>query len=119
LLPVYEIARALDIEEIREAPLKSFEGALITSAEKGRGAIVVNSLSSRQRRRYTVGHELGHFLNPWHMPTTASGFECTRADMLVRSGASQHLKQEAEANRFAIELLAPEPRIRPYLAGRG
>ena len=116
-LPVYEIARALDIEEIREAPLKSFEGALITSPEKSRGAIVVNSLSSRQRRRYTVGHELGHFLNPWHMPTTASGFECTRADMLVRSGASQHLKQEAEANRFAIELLAPEPRIRPYLAG--
>src|SRR3712207_5591168 len=67
-VPVHDIARALDIVEIREEPLTSFEGALITSPEKDRGAILVNALSSPQRRRYTVGHELGHFLNPWHKP---------------------------------------------------
>jgi Zn-dependent peptidase ImmA (M78 family) len=114
-VPVQEIALALDIEEIREEHLTSFEGALITSAERDRGAIVVNRRSPPQRRRFTVGHELGHFLNPWHKPTAATGFECTRADMIVTSGVSGHLKQEAEANRFAIALLAPARRLASYL----
>jgi IrrE N-terminal-like domain len=118
-VPVYEIARALDIEEIREEGLTSFEGALITTLEKGRGSILVNANSSRQRRRYTVGHELGHFLNPWHKPTTGERFECTRSDMLVSSGEDRHLRQEAEANRFSIELLAPRRRLAPYLSGAG
>jgi PAS domain S-box-containing protein len=112
-----EIARALDIEEIREEALTSFEGALIASPEKGRGSILVNKRSSSQRRRYTVGHELGHFLNPWHKPTTGDQFECTRSDMLVTSGTNRHLRQEVEANRFAIELLAPARRLRAYLSG--
>ena len=116
-VPVYDIARALDIEEIREEALTSFEGALITPPEKGRGAILVNATSPRQRRRYTVGHELGHFLNPWHKPTAPEGFRCTGADMLVSSGAGRHQRQEAEANRFAIELLAPERHVAPYLSG--
>lgn len=55
-VPVVEIALALDIEEIREEPLKSFEGALITPPVKVYWSIVVNARSSRQRRRYiTVG----------------------------------------------------------------
>jgi hypothetical protein len=116
-VPVYDIARALDIEEIRDEALSGFEGALITPPEKGTGSILVNATSPRQRRRYTVAHELAHFLNPWHKPVTPDGFRCTGADMLVTSGASRHQRQEAEANRFAIELLAPERRVAPYLSG--
>jgi hypothetical protein len=33
------------------------------------------------------------------------------------TSASQHLIQEIEANRFAIELLAPSRLLRPYLSG--
>lgn len=107
-VPVHDIARALDIEEIREEQLNSFEGCLLTDRQKSYGAILVNSTSSWRRRRYTVGHELGHFLNERHVPMTEDGFRCTREDMgyPVRSG--QHLRQEREANTFAIELLAPE-----------
>jgi lactate dehydrogenase-like 2-hydroxyacid dehydrogenase len=54
-VPVYDIARALDIEEIREEALTSLERALITPPEKGTGAILVNARSPRQKRRYTVG----------------------------------------------------------------
>lgn len=115
-VPVHDIARALDIEEIRTESLTSFEAAVITTPERGHGAIVVNARSSRQRQRYSIGHELGHYLNPWHKPTTPAGFECTRADMLVSSGDTQHLRQEAEANRFAIELLAPAKRLRTALS---
>jgi hypothetical protein len=37
--------------------------------------------------------------------------------MLVSSGTSRQLRQEAEANRFAIELLTPIRRLKPYLSG--
>jgi Zn-dependent peptidase ImmA (M78 family) len=115
-VPVYDIARALDIDEIREERLTGFEGALVTSREKDRGIILVNLASSRQRRRYTVAHELGHFLNPWHKPVGEEGFRCKKADMATRSGNTRHDQQEAEANRFAIELLAPKVRLAPYVA---
>jgi len=87
------------------------------------GSIVVNSASSAQRQRFSVAHELGHFLNPWHKPIEPSGkFACRPEDMRKSWGkpppeASRHLIQEAEANRFAIELLAPKKFVRPFLRG--
>lgn len=116
-VPVHKIARALDIKEIREENLTNFEAALLTTPERGKGSILVNLASSRQRRRYSVGHELLHFLNPWHEPTSAEGFQCSRQDM-IETGKRQtdrYRCQEAEANTFAIELLAPLTRVRPFL----
>jgi len=95
---------------------------LITTSERDVGSILVNRRSGRQRQRYSVGHELGHFLNPWHEPTDADGFWCTRQDMQVGSWSvtreqSRHQIQEAEANRFATELLMPPSRFRRFLSG--
>ena len=116
-VPVHDIAKALDITEIREEPLINFEAALLTTMERGYGSMLVNLTSSRQRRRYSVGHELLHFLNPWHEPTSPQGFQCSREDMLEtgKRAGDVHRTQEGEANRFAIELLAPPARVRPYL----
>jgi hypothetical protein len=114
-VPIYDIARALDIDEIREERLNSFEACLLTDRHKSHGSILVNAASSPRRRRYSVGHELGHFLNERHVPTSDDGFRCTKDDMAHPRRAGQHLRQEAEANTFAIELLAPEKLIRPRL----
>lgn len=122
-VPVYAIAKSLDIVEIREAPLKSLAGAVVTTPDRNEGSILINSESPPPRRRFTVAHELGHFLNPWHQPSHPSvGFSCTPADLGAgwrrRSiRASRHVTQEIEANRFAIELLAPPQLMRPYLRG--
>ena len=116
-LPVHEIARALDIEEIREAQLTSLEGCLLTDRQKSYGWILVNGASSPRRRRYTVAHELGHFLNERHVPTSEGGFRCTREDMTHPARRGRHLWQEREANSFAIELLAPGKLIRSRLSG--
>jgi hypothetical protein len=122
-VPVYEIAEALDIVEIREAPMEGLEGAVVTTPDRNVGSIVVNSRSPPLRRRFTLAHELGHFLNPWHRPSNPSGgFSCTRGDLENgwRRGSvsvSRHVTQEIEANRFAIELLAPIRLLRPYLSG--
>jgi Zn-dependent peptidase ImmA (M78 family) len=108
-VPVYEIAQALDIHEIREQPLKNLEAALITTPERGFGSILLNSNSNSRRRRFSVGHELLHFLNPQHEQTSADGFLCSRKDMRASSADTRdrHLRQEGEANEFAIELLTP------------
>jgi hypothetical protein len=118
-VPVREIALALDIFEIREKPLDHLEGALVTTAERDVGSILVNTRSSSQRRRYTIGHELLHFLNPLHQQTAIKGFECGRSDMTLSGSSarpvSRHQRQEIEANTFAIELLAPHKLMRPFL----
>jgi len=121
-IPVTDIAFALDIVEIREEPLVHFEGALVTTAERASGSILVNRNSNRQRRRYSVGHELLHFLNPLHRQTVDGHFECDRSDMALggspsRANLTQHQLQEIQANRFSIELLAPETRMRRHLGG--
>ncbi len=124
-VPVHEIAYALDIVAIREAPTRGFEAALITPEERGEGVILINGTSSYRRQRYSIGHELGHFLNPAHQPTLhAAWFACTAPDLSAswsnaksHALASRHLRQEAEANRFAIELLAPVHLVRSFLGG--
>jgi hypothetical protein len=94
-IPVHGIARALDIREIREEPLRNLEAALLSTPERDRGSILINSDSSRQRRRYSSGHELLHFLNEWHEPPSSNGFRCSRQDMLVTkaAGADRHRRR--------------------------
>ncbi len=121
-VPVTDIAKALDILEIRAEPLSNFEGALITTAERGLGSILVNGESDRRRQAFTIAHELGHFLNGWHQPTEdgGGGFWCSREDVrtgkwTLKRGLSRHEFQEREANRFAIELLAPRKLLKTDL----
>ncbi len=86
-VPIGEIALALDIVGIKERPLSSVEGCLQCDPLKSHGQIVVNALSPRRRRRYTIAHELGHFLNERHRPTSAFGFDCS-AEVCRRRGAT-------------------------------
>ncbi len=122
-VPVYEIAEALDIIDIRERPLSGLEGALVTTPDRNVGSIAVNSKSRPERRRFTLSHELGHFLNVWHRPSDPNGrFSCSRDDLALSwsnrsTKISRHVDQEVQANRFAIELLAPPRLARPFLYG--
>ena len=50
------------IDEIAAKPLHSMEACLQCDDLKSRGQIVVREQSAPRRRRYSVGHELGHFL---------------------------------------------------------
>ena len=119
-VPVRAIAAALDIGEIRAEPLPNMEGALIALPERGDGSILVNSRSSPRRQRFTIGHELGHFLNVWHVSTEGT-FTCSKDDMRLggptsRPSLTKHQRQEIEANAFAIALLAPRERLKSVLA---
>ena len=114
-VPVDWIARQLGIVDIQRRQLNSFEGALITQPERRSGVVLINSGSGNGRQRYTLAHELGHFLCHWHGHSSSEGFVCRRGDMELPAGDVVHVRQEAEANQFAIELLCPQPLIRKYL----
>lgn len=114
-VPISEVALALDIEEVCEAPLVSLEACLQCDRLKSRGQIVVNANSTARRRRYSIGHELGHFLNERHRPSAGGQMNCTVGDMRSAALRAHHQQQEREANVFAIEVLAPRHLLADHL----
>ena len=116
-VPIEEIAMMLDIVGIEEMETEGFEGGLFTDAEKSEGIILVKKGSLPQRRRFTIGHELGHFLCPSHNPTSTDGFRCSSADMgMTYAGKTDRAaSMEVEANRFAAFLLMPLTHFRKDL----
>lgn len=69
-----------------------------------RAIITVNSRSNNERKRFSVGHELGHWLEGWR----GNGFLCGRDD-IGETGLLADAKRDAEiqANRFASDLILP------------
>jgi Zn-dependent peptidase ImmA (M78 family) len=90
---------------------------LLTDARRSRGAILVNTAGGLRRARFSIAHELGHFLMERHVLGDERGFACSMSDMRTDSGDTLHRKQEAEANQFAISLLAPAHGLRICLSG--
>ena len=80
-VPIEAIARALDIVSIEVSRSSGIEGCLQMRPLKSEGQIVVNAKSSPRRRRYTVAHELGHFLNEAAPADHRLGFACTAEDL--------------------------------------
>ena len=110
-VPIEEIALGADIIDIQRLDLTGYEGGLIAWDDKFEGRILVNRRARHERQRYTIGHELGHFLNPWHEPASEDGIRCTAKDMVRNEASSTNrsARMELEANLFAAELLFPRP----------
>jgi len=115
-VPVDDIAHALDITEVRREALDGMEGMLLTDRARSTGAILVNTARGLRRARFSIAHELGHFLLERHVLSSGVGFGCTADDMNERRVGAQNHWQETEANTFAINLLAPSYKLVPALA---
>lgn len=64
---------------------------------------------SQGRERFTIAHELGHFLLHSEESVSSSNFFICRTKDVHRTTSSQNKRgKEVEANRFAAELLMPE-----------
>jgi Zn-dependent peptidase ImmA (M78 family) len=117
-VPIEDLCRQLDIVDITPLDTDGYEGGLITPADKFQGSILYNRLSPPRRRRFTIAHELAHFLLPSHIPSAHGRFLCKMSDMLaLQAGeADKRLRMEVEANRFAAHILMPAPSFRPDVA---
>lgn len=113
-VPIEQLALQLEIEAIEELQADGFEGGLITDTNRSRGIILVKAGMPQARRRFTIGHELGHFLIANHVPDKDGQFLCSRDDLskLTAKENDRRAKMEVEANRFSSLILMPPPRLR-------
>ena len=71
--------------------------------EDGKYIIRVNRYEARERQRFTIAHELAHFL--LHQPIIDSSEDGITDTVLYRSGAPERV--EYEANRLAADIVMP------------
>lgn len=108
---VTEVARRLGVEVAARPVEDSVSGVLVVRGR--RGAIGVNRNHHPHRQRFTVAHELGHFL--LHRDAGSVFVDSTLTFYRDRRSADGVYLQEMEANTFAAELLMPEERVREEL----
>ncbi len=84
-------------------PFEDIDGVSLNLKVLGKTArVIVNRNKSSRRQRFTMAHELGHILIPWHIGTIID-----HANPDNFGETSHYWKVEAEANTFAAELLMP------------
>ncbi len=106
-IPIDEIASAVGIVAIKSMSTEDVEGMLVADDAKSSGVIFYKENSRLGRRRFTIGHELGHFLLLHH----GSEQSCTPNDIRFGSSSNVLKKLETEANQFSQLLLMPEKLI--------
>jgi Zn-dependent peptidase ImmA (M78 family) len=88
--------------EILHLPL-DIDGVSFNLKIPGRQPVVVlNDTRPPRRKRFTLAHELGHVLIPWHIGTILD-----EIDLSDHGRDLSYWELENEANRFAGELLMP------------
>lgn len=119
-VPIEDLCLELDIREIAELDDPGFTGSLVTDRERSAGIILVQTGLPPQKRRFTIAHELGHFLMPSHIPDETGKFLCSADDMLQLDAKelSRRQRMEVEANLFASLILMPPPILREKLKHR-
>jgi Zn-dependent peptidase ImmA (M78 family) len=95
-----DLAYALGIE-VKDGGIASGDAWIIRHAD-GTGTIRLNAaVTSPQRRRFSIAHELGH----WELhPNLSQGYLCTGQNLRDYGQSAE----EAEANWFAATLLMPK-----------
>ena len=113
-VPLKSLCEQLDVTSIKPLTTDAFEAALITDEHKAEGAIVYARGRSTARTRFSIAHELGHFLIPSHRPAADGPTHCTLDNlrMIDAREKDEQRQVEAEANRFAAHLLMPPKRLR-------
>ncbi len=108
---VFQIARALKLK-VQEEDLEGCEGLLVRPKGVPRGIIAVKkSIRSESRKRFTIAHEIGHFVLPGH---DGEGAICGQKDIEGWNDRSNN--KEREADDFAAELLIPTGIVKSRLA---
>lgn len=97
--------------KIKEVGSEDFEGALLVHPSKQKGIIAVKrDIREEGRKRFTICHEIGHFILPGHGKS-----DCICKSDDVESWRKSVPEQELAANRFAAELLLPHREIAPLV----
>jgi Zn-dependent peptidase ImmA (M78 family) len=115
-VPVEDLAaERLDISE--EFFPADCDAVVFGLADADRPRLIVNSGRAPVRRRFTLAHELGHFVMAWHLGTIICHTDLREEDEWADElGDEIHRITEHEANGFASELLMPRAWLQELLA---
>ena len=113
LVEKYDLKPPIDIDELvskyadlkfASIPFEWADGISLNLKVIGKPTrVIVNKNMPPARQRFTMAHELGHVIIPWHVGTIIDHIDPEKA-----VGASQYWEIEGEANTFAAELLMPK-----------
>lgn len=100
---------------VKRERLSGCDGQIIGTQD--RAIIAINSDSTPRRQRFSLGHEIGHWINDRGKNLT---YRCTDTDMRQYTTAPNDFRQQKEvrANRFSAELLMPAYLLKRYLPDR-
>jgi len=103
-VPLDLIAQNLNLKLGYESFDDDLCGCLVR--KNGVGLIAINQNHPEGRRRFTLAHEIGHFM----LHSSEEGFIDKESSIFLRSNDSVRKAEpmEIEANYFAAELLMPE-----------
>lgn len=113
-VPVEEIAKRLGVDIKYQSLEANVSGVLVRRGDKV--VIGVNANHHGNRQRFTIAHELGHYLLHPDTPTVFvdGAFVHFRGEDITGPSDSREL----EANAFAGTLLLPESALRVDLRGQ-
>lgn len=111
---VEAIAKAKKVAVLRQELEDSVSGVLMI--KDGRGIIVANEGHHPNRQRFSIAHELGHYL----LHPDAGRVFVDRSPVFFRDRRSSEgvRHHEIDANAFAAELLMPEKDLKAQLNDR-
>ena len=106
-IDVEKIAEALGLRVVAENLGGEISGLLVS--KEGMASIAVERREPPARRRFTIAHEIGHFLLRHHLQRNELVHTDERWQVIYRSPkASEGLDpMEVQANQFAATLLMP------------
>lgn len=107
-VPVVRIAHELGLNVYAARGWADGLSGMIKRADDGTYDIYVNANHAKVRRRFTIAHEIAHYV--LHRESIGNGIT---DDVLYRSGLSN--RQEAHANRFAADILIPWALLDPLI----
>lgn len=96
---------------VKRRHLEGADARLVATATSG--IITVNSSTSEQRQRFSIGHELGH----WERDRKHGRINlCSKADLAQHN--QQAKNSESEANIFSADLILPSYLVSTRTAGK-
>lgn len=99
---IENLAKSLAVIEEKTFPVEIDGLCLDVKGRSGRPRIWIKKHLREKRRNFTLAHEIGHIIIPWH-----TGSIVDDLDVENSTESSYYIDMEREANRFAAELLMP------------
>ena len=117
-VPIEVVAQRLNLKTEAAALGDNVSGMLVV--EDDRGAIGYNSSHARVRQRFTVAHEIAHFI--LHLKKNRRSQLFIDPFVIFRrddNSATGNDKEEVQANRFGAALLMPASLVRKEIKRHG